>query len=242
MQQIMLDRLQLVYQRMIAREIARAMNEAAQNLSSGLPPDLNLSAHKARLGVIMGAMWRKTGEEMSAHIAGSVKSVGGVERKDFTIPPTEQSDKLMQQWIATIGANKVQDISETTIANIRAAINQGIFDGLSEREIAKRIQELAPSISASRSQTIARTETHSAANMAAFNTASAVGVDMVREWVSAENERTRQTHRDADGQKVEMDQPFDIGGHKIMYPGDYSAGVPKETINCRCAVAYVLRD
>lgn len=242
LQQLMLDRLQVIYQAMIAREIARAMRESAQAVSDGLPPDIHLNDHKKRLTAIIGALWTRAGREMSGHIAGSEKSIKKMEFKDFTIPPTEVSDNMMARWIATIGVEKVKEIGETTLSNIRAAIEQGIADGLTEKEIARKINAFAPQISVTRAQTIARTETHSAANMAAFETAKAVGVDMMREWVSAENERTRQSHRDADGQRVKMDQPFVIGGHKIMFPGDYSAGVPHETINCRCVVAYVVGD
>jgi len=36
-----------------------------------------------------------------------------------------------------------------------------------------------------------------------------------------------------------MDEPFIVGGERLMYPGDAS-GSAAQTINCRCAVAHTV--
>ena len=44
---------------------------------------------------------------------------------------------------------------------------------------------------------------------------------------------------DANGQKVDLDQPFTVGGSKMMFPGDNSLGaVANEIIQCRCTQYY----
>ena len=43
---------------------------------------------------------------------------------------------------------------------------------------------------------------------------------------------TRDTHRELDGQIREVDEPFEIGRKKAMYPGDF--GDPAEDCSCRC--------
>ena len=54
-------------------------------------------------------------------------------------------------------------------------------------------------------------------------------------WLSQEDERVRPTHALADGQTVPINQPFIVGGYRLMFPGDDSLGADiKETILCRC--------
>ena len=88
---------------------------------------------------------------------------------------------------------------------------------------------------------IARTETHGAANYGADGAARATGLKLRKEWVSAEDERTRESHRLADGETVGMDQAFNVDGERLMYPGDPSASAGN-VINCRCAVSHIVDD
>ena len=48
------------------------------------------------------------------------------------------------------------------------------------------------------------------------------------------DKKTRKAHRLLDGQIRELDEPFEINGHKAMYPSNF--GIPSLDINCRCAV------
>lgn len=85
-----------------------------------------------------------------------------------------------------------------------------------------------------RAERIARTETTGAYNagaLAAFEDERA-GVKM---WLSTADERTRESHLDAGGLCIPVDQPFNVGGAQLMMPGDPS-GPPEETINCRCTM------
>lgn len=54
-------------------------------------------------------------------------------------------------------------------------------------------------------------------------------------WVSMRDEYVRVNHWDADGQTVPVNEPFIVGGYKMMFPLDDSLGAPiEEIINCRC--------
>ena len=46
--------------------------------------------------------------------------------------------------------------------------------------------------------------------------------------------KTRKAHRLLDGQIRELDEPFEINGHKAMYTSN--SGSPSLDINCRCAI------
>jgi SPP1 gp7 family putative phage head morphogenesis protein len=132
-------------------------------------------------------------------------------------------------------------VSETTRDRITAIVAKGAVDGLDEDEIAQRIEDkTGGAIGRARAQTIARTETHSAmmeGTMLAAQELVDEGIVLYKTWVSAEDERTRESHAEADGQTVEMDDVFEVGDAQLSFPGD-TTGPPEETINCRCVVTY----
>lgn len=57
-------------------------------------------------------------------------------------------------------------------------------------------------------------------------------------WLSKGGSTGRESHARADGQRVLIDEPFTIGGKKMMYPGD-PAGGDENSFNCRCSVKFV---
>lgn len=59
-------------------------------------------------------------------------------------------------------------------------------------------------------------------------------------WLSTVDARTRETHREADGQRVPIGQPFTVGGFSLRFPGD-PTGPPQEVIQCRCVALLVER-
>jgi hypothetical protein len=83
---------------------------------------------------------------------------------------------------------------------------------------------------------LARTDLNGLANGASVMAASLVGVTY-KQWLTAEDDKVRETHAEADGQTVPVDQPFDVGGEQLDYPGD-PAGSDDEVCNCRCTVIY----
>lgn len=250
-QGLILDRLVLRYRGRIMAEIRRAMRAAASNLSRGdaVPVDAAMAEHRRRMAVILERLWQESGHEMAEHIDTTAKAsqayqskqaISSIEEQERNITPTEIADRIMSDWIRAEGGLKITEITETTRANIQSVISAGIEEGLSEKEIAKRIREIAPGIAGSRADTISRTETHASANISAQATARATGINFVREWASSEDGRTRPAHDDADGQRVGMTEPFVVDGEELMYPGDPN-GRAANVINCRCAVLFVIR-
>jgi SPP1 gp7 family putative phage head morphogenesis protein len=132
----------------------------------------------------------------------------------------------------------VEIISQTTVEQMRRLISQGEIEGLSTDQVARNIVKQIPTISRYRANAIARTETHTAANYGSQAAAEATGLNIQKEWVAANDERTREDHIDADGQIVGLNESFDVGGEALMFPGDPS-GSAGNIINCRCTVAYI---
>jgi len=133
----------------------------------------------------------------------------------------------------------------TRIANrIDKIIQNGRAEGLTLREIARNIANDF-GFTRSRASLIARTETHSAATFANhqyYRTAgNDYGFNFVKQWVATNDERTRPDHRNANGQVVDMDEDFNIGGVLMEYAGDPKGGA-KNVVNCRCVIVYKDKD
>ena len=241
-QQVILTRIAKKYERRISFEIARAMRRAAKAVSSGevMAVQSVMGKHQGKIERLLNGLWFDSIDSFSGKIAELAKSSKDYEKKAiFDGLDDSTSSSIMADWVASIGLQKITMITSTTKNDIENIIAEGIAEGLSEKDIAKKINVVAPTKSASRSQTIARTEAHGAANYAANETAKAIGIDFNKEWVSAQTERTRETHIDADGQVVAMHEPFSVGGYSMMMPSDSSMGAPAgEIINCMCAVVY----
>ena len=248
LQELMLERMSQQFERRLSREIARAMREAADSLS----PDGIGPKHARRLDRLLESVWRSSMQAMAEHMTGTQRSWRGkIETKTLDeVEPTEVTDRLMQSWMNAIGLEKVKQLTSTTVEDVRGIINRGIRDGLSEREIGKLIRDTAPTKSASRAQTIARTEVHAASQASAQSVAEAANLNMVRVWVSSKGERTRTIadgakfdHRAADGQRVGMNERFVIrgvnGNEELRYPGDPN-GSAANVISCRCVVVFEL--
>lgn len=85
----------------------------------------------------------------------------------------------------------------------------------------------------SRAKTITRTEGHRIQNTASRNAAleaKAHGADLLKKWDASLDGRTRDSHRQVDGEIKELDEKFSNG---LMFPGDPNGGAA-EVVNCRC--------
>jgi SPP1 gp7 family putative phage head morphogenesis protein len=90
-----------------------------------------------------------------------------------------------------------------------------------------------------RRELIVRTETTRAANKGAVTLYDTWGVER-KEWLSTMDDRTRDTHKNVNGQIVNIDKPFILSnGIEIMQPGDTNAPL-SETAACRCTILPVI--
>ncbi len=196
---------------------------------------MSLKAFPEELETMLTAHYRAVMEASGRRVLEGLKSTAGFETKDaegfFT--------SFISDWIARVTARKVTKITETTRNIIISAIEDGEAEGLAIEKIADKIREkTGKAVAQYRARTIAMTETHSAATAANDGAAQASGLQLKRSWLTARDEKTRDTHAEADGQVRGMDEPFDVGGYKLMRPGD-PEGPPQEVIRCRCVVDYL---
>lgn len=88
-----------------------------------------------------------------------------------------------------------------------------------------------------RAQLIARTESTSLHGFAANKALSDEGFTH-KKWVATKDSRTREEHREVDGDVVPVDGDFIVGDAAMQYPGDPSAPVGM-IANCRCTLVGV---
>ena len=61
-----------------------------------------------------------------------------------------------------------------------------------------------------------------------------------KKWISFGDERVRMDHANVDGEVVDINKPFHVGGYLMMFPKDDSLGAGlEEIVNCRCSVEYL---
>ncbi|WP_334196000.1 phage minor head protein [Muricomes intestini] len=124
--------------------------------------------------------------------------------------------------------------------SIRAELSRGIANGSSWNEMAGHIANGMNNPfkrSINNAIRIARTEGHRIQNEATMDCqqkAKDKGADVVKQWDSTMDGRTRPWHVKADGQIRELDEPFEVGGEKMGAPG--VGGSAMNVCNCRCAL------
>ena len=116
-------------------------------------------------------------------------------------------------------------------------ISRGIAQGLSYQEMARNLKNVT-NVDYNKTLRIAKTEGHRIQQEATYNVQKRAierGANVVKQWDSTLDGKTRPTHRALDGQIIGVDEYFKSeSGYKALYPGDF--GVPSEDCNCRCCL------
>lgn len=116
--------------------------------------------------------------------------------------------------------------------SISAEVTRGIASGMAYNDIARNISNVS-NAPLSRAKTIARTEGHriqQTSTRDAQQQAKSKGADVVKQWDSTLDGKTRPSHRRVDGEIRELDEKFSNG---LDFPGD-PGGKAGEVVNCRC--------
>lgn len=117
---------------------------------------------------------------------------------------------------------------------VASDISRGISTGMTFKQIAGQLKAKT-NIGYNNAIRIARTEGHRIqcqAGMDACYKAKDMGADVVKQWDSTLDSKTRESHIAVDHEIRELDEKFSNG---LMFPSDPSGGAA-EVINCRCAL------
>ncbi len=155
---------------------------------------------------------------------------------------SERMFQLIKDYFQTDILNQAEAITKKTKEIIKGIFVKAYKNGEGINEVTDLLQQKG--LSYERSRLIARTETVTAANKGAYFVAKDSKLKLRKEWLSANDDRTRKHHIFMDGQAVGRDDYFNVGGYEMMQPGDRGGkdGKPKvppeEVCNCRCTVLF----
>lgn len=126
------------------------------------------------------------------------------------------------------------DASASTLVRMRGdvmeTIGQAFDQGLGVPDTADLLEQQFTGMRDWELARIARTELNSAQSAAAYRTMQALDAVEYHQWVTAEDDRVRESHELQDLVIVRLGDPFPNG---LLYPLD-PAGALEEIINCRC--------
>lgn len=114
------------------------------------------------------------------------------------------------------------------------AITQGILQGKSVDGIVESTEHLfgKNEAAAVRAARTAVTGAENAGRVSSYQRAKRLGIKLKQEWLATLDVRTRSSHRQLDGEKIEVGEKFSNG---LRFPGDHE-GAGSEVYNCRCTL------
>lgn len=154
---------------------------------------------------------------------------------------------VIAEYLKTNGLDKVSiDITETLKDKIKQEIIKGHEQGWGVDKIVRNLNEAEfPNWMAKR---IVRTELNKASNIGAMVAAADLDIEVQKEWLSAQDDRTRRIprdqydHLDMNGKTVGFAERFIVPSTKtvdaMLHPGDPDASVGN-LVNCRCTLVFV---
>lgn len=191
-----------------------------------------------QLSTLVFALYEENNKLINRLLKDTVKSAR-TEIKGFKADIDEKkiinSDISGLKWIERQNLHRNE-----TVKMIQSEIVRGIKRGARYEDVARELSHRL-SVSEKKTMRIVRTESHRVLNEAKFETYKDYqkkGFKIKKQWISANDERTRSSHAQLDGQVVDIDEPFKINGKEAMYPGDF--GYPEEDINCRCTIKIII--
>ena len=132
-----------------------------------------------------------------------------------------------------------QLVNETTWQQLKDSLTDGLDNGESLPSLMERVENVMSGRIRSSSEVIARTEVVGAANGGTLLAWEQSDVVEAKVWLAALDNRTRETHVDAHGQQVGLNDDFNVGGGSGPAPGQI--GLAEEDIQCRCTMTAVLK-
>jgi SPP1 gp7 family putative phage head morphogenesis protein len=151
----------------------------------------------------------------------------GYEHDDpFSMPPQAAIDYLQSR------ENRLASASDEVYDKIKVQLEEGIREGESMSKLADRVKSEFNDIAKDDAMRIASTETSAVYGVARQEAMTQAGIEY-KQWLTSGLPNVRPAHAAAEGETVKVDEPFLVGGERLMHPGD-PRGSAGNVINCHC--------
>lgn len=169
----------------------------------------------------------------------------GVSFAEYTLGQVSLSkqkevwERAMLDYVRTVAGEKITNINLVSLKKAREIIERASREFRGTDVIARELRRewTGKRLNVFQAKRIARTEVIPASNFGSLEGAKQAGIGLVKVWLSTRDNRTRDPHFAADGQKVQLYSKFNVGGELLEYPGD-PAGSAGNVIQCRCTQIY----
>lgn len=236
----------------LEREVRKALSQVAYDFTRSVKSSTSLTAAAFSVSSIRG-MWAR-------HVPQILRRVLGIAGRGAEEAARNSGERLPGDWENLPGRSdrgelpeEIRDYVSETRALLDgvgdalsreavAVLNQGVAAGETQSQLEARLiaafNRSSPSLGEARAARIARTESTRAWNAATLGVAQALQTETrraVKQWITRQDSKVRPTHREVNGQLRLIEEPFDVGGTEMMYPGDPAAPAD-ESVNCRCVL------
>ena len=207
----------------IAKQLYRINKRAKDTINGGVP-----KAFADMMNEESFLMEQEIGEEIGLFPVDEEDVAEWLEEYPEVFEIEELDERKDERW-------NVQNIRNTLITGVLLKIGGDKLTDFVTRRILKRNED---SMRRNAEDTISGAG--EAGREASWRNAESKGQDILKEWVATLDFKTRDAHRQLDGNRVPLDQPFMVDGEEIRFPRDPQAKAYLRC-NCRCAMRKVRR-
>jgi hypothetical protein len=222
----------------LLKDVQGALDDTAQDFLYAVDRATELVAARFSVSGIRGMWRRRVGTIMNR-----LRSISG---RAATVTAEDVGDRLPRGWdqslaqYTTATRALLNAVGDRLAAEASQSLAEGLNAGEDLADLKKRLSAVfaadGTQLGPGRAERIAMTEATRAFNAGTLAAAQALtGPDrpLVKQWVTRRDARVREAHADTNGQLQLLDEPFDVAGTPMQYPGDPTAPAAL-TVNCRC--------
>ena len=226
-QRILTNKLKAAWNELAGK--SAATKEAVDQIVARVVFDLKQEGDKLR--VINNIFFDKASQLGARQTLSEVAGLAGDELADAAESATQQAWLKGKKVISSFKISKVNEVTQELIGRQLA---EGLDAGEGLKDLTERVRATLGSNRA-RAQRIARTQTAGAVGSGRHAGMKAAGVEL-KGWLTSRDNNVRPAHKTAEAayaDGIPVDQPFEVAGEMLMYPGDPNGSVAN-IVNCRC--------
>ena len=168
---------------------------------------------------------------VAAGVAAFVASISSKQREAERLASKLPNATLAERGKIVNQINRINRQIQESNKNQQAIVGENIRTNMLDKSQGR--SELIAEQNVGLSEAWSRQKEAELIDNAGIVTAIGAPVSVNKEWVAILDSRTREEHVAADGQVVNVNQSYSVGGESLRYPRD-PAGSPGNIMRCRC--------